>query len=325
MSVFRQSVCNSMNVHSTSNQKTDFMRNKTVLVVGATGFLGTETCHQLLQADYNVKGLVRDSSNPEKVQTLQHAGVECVIGDLKDPDSLSIAFQGVEAIISTASSTLSRQAGDSIETVDMQGQLNAIDEAEKAGVKKFVFISFNKINETFPLQTAKRKVEERLEKSSMDFTILQPTVFMEVWLSPALGFDPVNASATVYGDGSNPISWISLRDVSAFAVASVDNEAGRKRSMEIGGPDQLSPLEVVRIFEKETGRKFTVTHVPVEALRQQKEAATDSLSKSFAGLMLGYAEGNQIPMNELLKSFPVTLTSVKEYSRTMVPAAEEVH
>jgi len=301
------------------------MQNKTVLVVGATGFLGSETCRQLLQAGYNVKGLVRTSSNAEKVQALKDMGVETVTGDLKNRESLTTPLKGVEVIISTASSTLSRQAGDSIESVDLQGQLNAIDAAEQAGVKKFVYVSFNSINQEFPLQTAKRKVEDRLQQSSLDYTILQPTVFMEVWLSPALGFDPNNATATIYGDGKNPISWISLRDVAAFAVSSVHNEKAGKKTFELGGPDQLAPLEVVSLFEKESGRKFTVNHVPVEALKQQKEAATDSLSESFAGLMLGYAEGNRIPMNAVLRIFPVSLTSLKEYAHTMTSAIEEVH
>ena len=301
------------------------MRNKTILVIGATGILGAETCRQLLHAGYNVKGLIRNSSDPGKVQSLQEKGVECVEGDLKVPESLSKVFQGVDAVISTASSTLSRQPGDSIETVDRDGQINAVEAAERAGVKKYVFVSFNKINNSFPLQTAKREVEARLNNSSLDYTILQPTVFMEVWLSPALGFDPANATATIYGDGRNPISWISLRDVAAFAVGSINNDSVSRKSFELGGPEQLSPLEVVQIFEEETGRKFTVTHVPVEALEQQKAAATDSMSKSFAGLMLGYAEGNRIPMQDLSELFSLRLTSVRDYAHINAPVAEEVH
>ena len=116
--------------------------------------------------------------------------------------SLENALQGVSAIISTVSSTLSRQEGDSIQTVDEEGQSNLIGAAVTAGVNHFVFISFCSMPGEFPLQTAKRKVEKHLAESGLRYTVLQPTCFMEVWLSPALGFDYPHAKATIYGEGT---------------------------------------------------------------------------------------------------------------------------
>src|SRR5215470_5047765 len=117
-------------------------RNSTVLVVGATGVLGMEVCRQLAAAGKNVKGLVRTSSQEEKVNGLRELGVEAVTGDMKDPQSLYRAFENVDAIISTATSTISHQEGDSIDTVDVAGQLNVGDAASAAGVQHVVFISF---------------------------------------------------------------------------------------------------------------------------------------------------------------------------------------
>ena len=56
------------------------------------------------------------------------------------------------------------------------------------------------VNVEFPLQSAKRDVEQHLRESGMNYTILQPSFFMEVWLSPALGFDAANATAQIYGE-----------------------------------------------------------------------------------------------------------------------------
>lgn len=297
---------------------------QTVVVVGATGMLGTEIIHQLLEEGFEVKGLVRKTSDPDKVIALKESGVQTVTGDLKDPESLLPAFEGADVLISTASCTFSRQTGDSIETVDLHGQLNVIAAAKKAGVKKIIYISFNEINLEFPLQTAKRTVEKSLKSSGLAYTILQPTVFMEVWLSAPLGFDSTNAMATIYGSGENPISWISYRDVAAFAVAAVDNEASNNKSFELGGPEQLSPLEVIALFEQEGSKKFMVNKIPVEALRAQKAAATDPLSESFAGLMLGYAEGNSIQMEETLNILPVSMMAVRDYARAILPAGTAV-
>lgn len=286
------------------------------LVVGATGSLGSEVCRLLAAQGKPVKALVRTTSDPSKVARLQTLNMEIAWGDLKDRSALEDACRGVDAVISTASSTLSRQEGDSIQTVDLEGQLNLIDAARAAGISRFVLISFPQAGIEFPLQTAKRIVEGHLKSSGIGYTILQPTCFMEVWLSPSLGFDAANAKAQIYGSGENKISWISYKDVAEFAVASLDNPEARNAVIELGGPEALSPLEVVRIFEELRGRKFEVQHVPEEALREQKETASDPLQQSFAGLMLYYSGGNVIDMRETLQKFPVQLTSVRDYAQT---------
>ena len=294
-------------------------KNLSVIVIGATGFLGMEICRQLADSKRKVKGLVRSSSDPAKVQALQQMGVETVAGDIKDVASLNNAFKDISVVISSASSTLSRQEGDSIETVDSTGQLNVVKAAKTAGVNQFIFISFHPMSQECPLQTAKRTVEKHLMESKMNYTILQPTFFMEVWLSPALGFAYPNSKATIYGEGKNKLSWISLKDVAAFSVASLDNPSAMNSVFELGGPDAVGPLEVVKIFERHTGTQFTLEHFPLEALHAQKNAAADSLSESFAALMIAYAEGYTIDMNETLKIYPIRLTSVTDYVKQVMP------
>lgn len=285
------------------------------LVVGATGLLGSEICRLLAAAGKSFRALVRTTSDKGKVAELQSLGAEIARGDLKDRPSLAAACKGVTAVISTASSTLSRQEGDSIQTVDLEGQLNLIDAAKAAGVSQFILVSFSPSANDFPLQAAKRAVEDHLKQSGLNYTILQPTCFMEVWLSPALGFDAANAKAQIYGAGQNKISWISLRDVAKFAVHSLDNPAARDAVIELGGPESLSPLEVVKVFEQVQGRTFETQHVPDEALLEQKKTATDPLAQSFAGLMLYYSAGSVIDMRQTLQEFPVQLTSVKDYAQ----------
>jgi uncharacterized protein YbjT (DUF2867 family) len=288
------------------------------LVVGATGSLGSEIVKLLADAGKPARALVRPTSDQKKVDQLQTLSAEIVSGDLKDRSSLDAACRGVSAIISTASSTLSRLEGDTIETVDHEGQLSLVDAARAAGVAHFVLISFSSMNVEFPLQTAKREVERHLKESGMPYTILQPTFFMEVWLSPALGFDAAKGTAQVYGSGQQKISWISFQDVAEFAIASLDNPAAQNAVIQLGGPEALSPLEVVKVFQKQSGRPFIVQHVPEEQLRAQKEGATDSLSESFAGLMLAYAQGNVVDMRGTLQKFPVRLRSVGEYASQLV-------
>jgi len=289
------------------------------LIVGATGILGSEICRLLAENRQPQRALVRRTSNPDKVAQLKALEAEVIIGDLKDRRSLDAACRGVTAVISTASSPLSRQEGDSIESVDREGQVNLVEAASAASVKHFVLISFPNVDIDFPLQRAKRAVEDRLQRSGMSYTILQPTFFTEVWLSPALGFDPKNTKAQIYGSGSHKISWISFQDVAKFAVAALDPRLAPNAIIKLGGPEALSPLEAVQLAEQVVGKPIEVQHVPEEALRAQHSGATDSLQQSFAGLMLYYAGGDVIEMAETLRRFPIQpLKSVRAHFQSIV-------
>ena len=292
-----------------------------IFVAGATGFLGGEICRRLRTAGRPVRGLARSTSDPAAVERLRASGVEVVEGDLRDAASLERSLRGVTAVISTATTTRSRQPGDSIEATDHQGQINLVDAARAAGVERFIYVSFSgQIGEDDPLTTAKRAVERRLQESGMSYTVLRPSYFMEAWLSPALGFDFPNARATVYGSGERKISWVSLADVASFALRALDDPDTARTTIELGGPEALSPLEVVKIFEETSGRKFELEHVPEDALRAQADASSDSLQRSFASLMLGYAKGDSIPMGETLRRHPVELRSVRDYARDTLGA-----
>lgn len=291
------------------------------LLVGATGLLGPEICQRLTAAGHQVRALIRPTSNPRTRDTLAALGVELVEGDLKDAASLARACAGAEAVISTASSTLSRQEGDSIESVDQQGQLTLVATARQAGVDRFVFVSFRdnpKIQ--FPLSAAKRSVERALMTSGMTYTILQASYFMEVWLTPALGFDVANGRVRLYGDGTRPISWISFRDVAHAAAAVIVDGGARNTVVEVGGPQALSPREVVGMFEAAGAGEIATESVSEEALEAQMNAATDSLQKSFAGLMLQCAAGDAIDPSTGSRLFPFQMTSVRDYITAQLAA-----
>lgn len=292
-----------------------------ILVVGATGFLGAEICRRLTAQGESVRGMVRPTSDEATVRRLRALGVETVQADLRDPPSLDAACAGVSAVVSTATCTRSRQPGDSVEATDLGGQLALVDAAARAGVSRFVYVSYSgHLTQDSPLTRAKRTLEQRIRDSGMAFTILRPTYFMEVWLSPALGFDAMNGTATIYGDGTRPISFISLSDVATFAVAALRDPAAAGDLLELGGPEALTPLQVVRTFEEAGGKPLAVQHVPVEALAQQYDAASDSLAKSFAGLMLDYARGDAIPMDDVQRRLPCSLTSVRDFARATLGA-----
>lgn len=287
-----------------------------ILVVGSTGTLGLEICRLLAEKNKDFRALVRTNSDQGKVDQLKSMGAHIVYGDLKDPSSLESACRGVTQVISTASSTMTRQEGDSIQTVDQEGQLNLVSAAKSAGAEKFIFISFRENpNVDFPLNRAKRSVEKALKESGMNWCSLQASWFMEAWLSPMLGFDYVDAKARIYGSGESKISWVSFKDVAQFAVHALDSPAADNTALEIGGPEPLSPNEVIKIFEEVQQKTFSVEMIPVEALEQQKAETSDPLQESFTGLMIQYAYGDPIDMRAILDSIQMDLLSVRDYAQ----------
>ncbi len=290
-----------------------------ILVAGATGLVGMEVCRQLLAQNQEVRALARYSSDAEKLQALRDMGAETCYGNLRDYTSLRRACQGIETVISTASSTRSRQEGDTIESVDRHGQLTLVDSARLEGVGHFVFLSFpDDPGIQFPLTRAKRAVAAAIQETGMDYTIFESCWFMEIWLSPAVGFDYDNAEARIYGDGTKPLSWISSYDVAKFLVAAVNEPTMRNQVIRIGGPQALTPQEVVSIFEEVGGAPFNVDYVPADGLRTQMDTTADPLEASYSGLMLQYAGGVEMDMTEWLARLPMKMTTVGDYAARVV-------
>ncbi len=288
------------------------------LVVGATGMVGKQIALGLHQAGRQVRAMVRGGASRAEAKDLAAAGLEVVDGDLTRPETLTALCTGVETVISGATS-MPYGRDDGLRRVDLEGGLALIDAAERAGVSRFVYVSFSwNLREPSPLETAKRSCENRLLASGMIGVVLRPSYFMEVWLSPALGFDPKQGKARIYGSGEGKISYISMRNVVDFAVATALRVERGPVALEMGGPEELSQLDVGRVFEETLGKKLALEHVPVEALRAQ-HASEDPLQKTFAALAIGYARGDAIPeAHANAERFGVKLRSVADYARTFV-------
>jgi nucleoside-diphosphate-sugar epimerase len=108
-------------------------------VTGASGFTGSHLCERLASEGCAVRGLVRD---PEHAAGLRQAGAEVAVGDLRDPQSLQRAAQGISVIYHIAAEfrhdNLSRKE---MMAVNVNGTKNMLDAAMQAGVQKFIHCS----------------------------------------------------------------------------------------------------------------------------------------------------------------------------------------
>lgn len=289
-----------------------------ILVVGATGILGSDICRRLRDRGLPVRGLVRAGSPGESA--LRAMGVDVCIGDLRNRASVETACTGVATIISTATAMGSKDKSLSLRTVDHDGQLQLVEVAKASGVQQFIFISASPALHTgAPLVRYKREVERAVRASGMRWTILQPSVFMEIWLSDKIGWNFATASATIFGAGTAPVSYISVADVAEHAVRSIDDPRLANRAVPLGGPDDLSPNQVLAIFEELAGRPYKAKRVPRPLLAIMSPVVALFDEGAASGMSLGAqcALGDVID-SPVQRELALPLTSVREYAARVV-------
>jgi uncharacterized protein YbjT (DUF2867 family) len=258
----------------------------TTVVAGATGALGSRICDLLRAADVDVRPLARPDA------------------DLTAPETLTAFVDGATCIVSTATCFPRDTTPGAIERVDRDGNVALVNAAEAAGVGRFVFVSFRPVPLDFPLQHAKRAVEERLAAAALDAVVLRPGKFMDVWFSPLLGFDAAARRATIFGDGTSPVSWVAAADVAGVAAAAALGDYSG--TLEFGGPEALSQREVVAAYEEATGASWTLDEVPAAELERRYREGPDGVSRSLAALMLEAHLGSVSP--------PLGTTTVREFA-----------
>jgi uncharacterized protein YbjT (DUF2867 family) len=235
-----------------------------ILVAGGTGRLGTELIPLLTDRGIAVRVLTREL---ERARQRVGEGPELVEGDVRNPHSLEAALKGVDSVVSAITGFGPGAPGPA--AVDYEGNLNLIRASVASGVRRFVLLSVQGAAAGHPmvLMRAKHRAEEALRASRLDWTIVRPTAFMELWAG-LVGDPIVNArKATVFGGGDKPINFNSVRDVARFVdLALVDPDLS-KTVLEVGGPENLTFNQLVGQIELAAGRTAVVNHIPIPLMR----------------------------------------------------------
>lgn len=263
----------------------------TVLVVGATGQLGTATVRKLVAGGSRVRALVRPTSDYAHLA----GAVELAHGDLGDLDSLDRACAGAEAIIATANACVPRR-GDSF-LRDEAGYDNLIRVAERRAIPQLIFVSVpvTAWDKEVPTFHTKRLIEQRLFASRVPYTIFRISLFMDVYLTfvgstlplrgaeqptmrrqfwfsrlqlAALGSSVERLGvALIPGDGRQRHSFIAVDDVAAFLAGSVGETRAVNAIFDLGGPAALSWHDVAKIYAGLLRRRVRRLHLSVPALQ----------------------------------------------------------
>lgn len=209
------------------------------LVTGATGHVGGPVAMQLHEQGHSVRALVRD---PAQAASLA-AGIELAIGDLDDPDSVSKAVAGVEAIF------LMQVGGGSEQTKTM------IAAARDAAVPRIVLLSSAGARllplDANPMGAAFAAREQVLRESGLGVTYLRPSAFA----SNAFGWrDSIRAGQVVDPTGDGVFAVIDPEDIARVAVAVLTEDGHVGKGYLLTGPQALTSREQVEIIAEMTGR-----------------------------------------------------------------------
>src|SRR5918996_653981 len=240
-----------------------------VLVTGATGFLGRRVVHELLEHNYEVRCLVH---SPGRERIFPPRSVDVHYGSVTDPDALASAFQGVDHVVHLVAVVRQRK-GSTYSQINHQGAANVVEAAKQAGgVKHFVEISNIGAanNPRFPFLYSKWQAEQEVINSGLPYTILRPSlIFGE-------GDEFINALAAlvkafplvpVVGLGRNRLQPIAAEDVGRCIALTLAREDLNGRTIEIGGPEQLSYNQIVDLVARAMGKRRLKVHLPVFLMR----------------------------------------------------------
>ncbi|MFC2043502.1 SDR family oxidoreductase [Chloroflexota bacterium] len=247
-----------------------------ILVVGATGQLGTTVVNKLVTSNHQVRAFVRRSSNYQHFPD----NVDLAFGDLRDAESLAAACDGVEVVIATANSAVPSQRQYSFEKEEGQGYLDLIEVCKRKRIRQFVYMSLpiSPIDNQIPTYRYKRLTEQRLQESGVPYTIVRASLMMDVWLALLGSTIPLRKAeaatlerpfwfsrlfmrlvggmieerglAVVNGDGKARHAFLAKEDAAAFLVNSIDHSEAKNAIIEVGGPEVLSWDDVVGIYSK---------------------------------------------------------------------------
>jgi uncharacterized protein YbjT (DUF2867 family) len=237
----------------------------TILIAGGTGILGTRVVQLLTARGLTVRVMTRD---PARARHLAGDRVEIVPGDVREPETLTDAMAGAEAVIS-AIQGFSGTGGDNPQTVDGEGNANLIQAARAAGVQHFILISVQGAAPDHPMELFRMKfrAEQELRASGLTWTIIRPTASMQTWAN-IIGEPLVKSGKTrIFGRGTNPINFVSADDVATFVDCVVTDPVTHGEIIEVGGPENLNMEQFARSFEHATGKGGTVSRVPLPMMR----------------------------------------------------------
>lgn len=244
-----------------------------LFVTGITGVVGKAVETELRARGRSAVLLQRTtSSEPDD-------SFERVEGDLETPASWIDRLEGVRSVLHMAALT-GVASKDEFERVNVEGTRSLVEACERAGVRRFVFVSsiaaaFDDLDD-YPYGASKRDAERVVRESSLDWTIVRPTVVIGPDSPILLRFRQLASMpiSMLPGSGEARIQPVAAEDLAAALLELADGDDAVRETIEVGGREIVTLADFLGEVRTALGRGAGgVVRLPLGPIRLGLRAA----------------------------------------------------
>nr|NP_849141.1 Ycf39 [Cyanidioschyzon merolae strain 10D]QFV17083.1 hypothetical protein [Cyanidioschyzon merolae]QFV17256.1 hypothetical protein [Cyanidioschyzon merolae]BAC76303.1 ycf39 [Cyanidioschyzon merolae strain 10D] len=231
-----------------------------LLIIGATGTLGTQLVREALNHGYDVKCMIRNWNKASYIKTL---GAKLVYGDLRWPESMAEAFEGVTAVIDASVTRWQDLAH--MRQIDWEAKLALLEYAKAAKVQHYMFCSIYSAH-LYPqlmLMKFKADFEQKLANSGLNYTICRFAGFYQALISSyAL---PILDSRTIWLlNKPTKIAYIDAREAAQLMIQRLPQPIPEFNLL---GPKAWSAEQMISLCEQLCGKKAKIIRVNLRWLQ----------------------------------------------------------
>lgn len=256
-----------------------------ILVTGGTGVIGRPVVDRLVRRGHVVRLLSRHADTDSE---LWPRGVEAHAGSVADADTLRAAAEGCEAVLHIAGIANEDPPERTFQAINVRGTELLVREAERAGVKRFVYVSsLGADRGTSAYHRSKRMAEDVVRRHPGNWLIVRPGNVMgpgDDVVSMLLKMVRTLPAVPVIGTGDHRFQPVWAEDLAEALALAVERDEPSRRVLEVAGTEVTSTSEVLDLLGEITGRGPVRMPVP--------EKVAD------AGLRVVEAFGLDVPMDE---------------------------
>jgi nucleoside-diphosphate-sugar epimerase len=244
-----------------------------LFLTGATGFVGRRVLERLPAGLIpDIRCLVRD---PGRLPPAQAGGPAWhpIRGDLDALGEWARHLQGCECVLHLAAITGKARPED-FDRVNFQGTRLLVEQAQAAGVKRFIFVSSIAAGFSdqrhYPYAASKRAAEAAVLSGGMDALVVRPTMVLGPGSAVLKGLQRLATAPVglVFGRGSIPVQPIHRDDLANLLIGAVSLAPLGAQIVEAGGPTTLAFVQLLREVRRSlTGREGPMLHLPLGPAR----------------------------------------------------------
>ncbi|MBD2756665.1 SDR family oxidoreductase [Spirosoma validum] len=296
---------------------------KKVLVIGASGFVGSHLTKALLTTEYTVRCLTRD---PSRMPHMASDQCEIVRGDVADPASLKLALHGMDAVYISMHTIAPQQAGTEKQNfveIEKRGLHNVVEACLENGVHRLIHITSlgSSPNESSEWVRGRWESEQSLLKSGLNVTILRPG---QIVGAAGMGFKTMlsqakGSLAILIGNGQQKTRSIAINDLVYYLVGILNDPRSFGQIYDVGGDDVWTADQMIDliadVLKKKHPMKIHLSTSVLAGAAPLVERFMHMQKGSFNGFLSSLKTdmvGNPLPIRALLPQHPLSYREAVE-------------